>query len=77
MDKQKYLHQMPNYNQRDVGICYAYAAIQLVDYWRQTMFPNITKDISLSNPSFTISCIEHSGPHNKDSIQTLKKLKRN
>jgi hypothetical protein len=47
------LRNMPNYNQGNTGICYAYSAIQLVDYWRLTHRPRITKDIMLSSPLYT------------------------
>lgn len=46
------LRNMPNYNQGTTGICYAYAAVQLVDYWRLTHGPRITKDIMLSDPLY-------------------------
>jgi len=41
--------QMPLYLQRN-GICYAYAAIQMVDDWRQVHGMRITKNIALSSP---------------------------
>ena len=31
-----YLKQMPLYDQGQIGICYAYSAIQLLDHWRET-----------------------------------------
>ncbi len=31
-----YIKQMPLYDQGQVGICYAYSAIQLLDHWRET-----------------------------------------
>ncbi|MFI5390219.1 MAG: hypothetical protein ACHQYQ_02570 [Bacteriovoracales bacterium] len=47
-----YLKQMPLYDQGQTGICYSYAAIQLVDYWRQTMGIRITKEIMLGSPLY-------------------------
>lgn len=44
--------QMPLYDQGATGICYAYAAIQLTDYWRQTRGIRITREISLSSPIY-------------------------
>jgi hypothetical protein len=44
---------MPIYDQGSTGICYAYAAIQLVDFWRQTQGIRVTKNIALSNPVYT------------------------
>jgi hypothetical protein len=44
--------QMPLYNQGATGICYAYAAVQLADYWRETMGIRVTQDIALSSPIY-------------------------
>ena len=44
--------QMPLYNQGATGICYAYAAVQLADYWRESMGIRVTKDIMLSSPIY-------------------------
>lgn len=43
------LRQMPVYNQGITDLCYAYSATQLVDYWRLTYGPRITKSLSMSN----------------------------
>ena len=45
--------KMPIYNQGITGLCYAYTAIELFDYWRQigqTKFS--TNDIALSSPVY-------------------------
>lgn len=44
--------QMPLYNQGATGICYAYAAVQLADYWRESKGIRVTKDIMLSSPIY-------------------------
>jgi len=43
---------MPNYNQGATNTCYAYTAIQLMDYWRLTHGLRITKNIALSDPMY-------------------------
>lgn len=47
-----YLKQMPLYDQGKTGICYSYAAVQLADYWRQTMGIRVTKEIMLGSPLY-------------------------
>lgn len=44
--------QMPLYSQGSTGICYAYAAIEMVDYWRETFGLKITKKMALSSPVY-------------------------
>ena len=46
------MRQMPLYDQGQTGLCYAYAAIQLVDYWRETKGLKVTKKIGLSSPVY-------------------------
>ncbi|TDJ08806.1 MAG: hypothetical protein E2O68_01440 [Deltaproteobacteria bacterium] len=43
---------MPNYDQGATNTCYAYTAIQLMDYWRLTHGLRITKNIALSDPMY-------------------------
>src|SRR5215831_9274963 len=45
-----YTKQMPVYDQGRAGICYAYTAAQMVDYWRITKGTRVTKNINLSTP---------------------------
>jgi len=41
---------MPAYSQGRTGTCYAFAATQLVDYWRQTRGTRIDEEIMLASP---------------------------
>jgi hypothetical protein len=47
-----YTKQIPIYDQGKVGICYAYAAAQMADFWRITKGTRVTKDINLSTPLY-------------------------
>jgi hypothetical protein len=44
--------QMPIYDQGNTGLCYAYTAAQLVDFWRLTKGTRVTKEINLSTPLY-------------------------
>jgi hypothetical protein len=44
--------EMPTYHQKDVGICYAYSAITMYDYWRQTRGAQIGLKVILSDPIY-------------------------
>ena len=47
-----YLKQMPLYDQGQIGICYAYSAIQLLDHWRETKQHSFGKTIAGSKYSY-------------------------
>ncbi len=47
-----YLRQMPLYDQGKTGICYSYTAVQMVDFWRETMGIKVTKELMLSTPLY-------------------------
>ena len=61
---------MPLYNQGETGICYAYSAIELVDYWRETFGLRITKNIALSSPVYAAFLTRKISPNLKKG--TLK-----
>ena len=48
----EFMRQMPLYDQGQTGLCYAYAAIQLIDYWRETNNFKITKRMAHSSPLY-------------------------
>jgi hypothetical protein len=48
----KLYRQMPAYQQKSSPICYAYASIQLVDFWRQTQGIKITEELMLTDPIY-------------------------
>ena len=47
-----FMRQMPLYDQGETGLCYAFAAIQLIDYWRETHGVKVTKKMAYSSPLY-------------------------
>ena len=75
---------MPAYDQGRTGTCYAFAGIQLADYWRQSHGQRFSEEIRLGSPIYTAMVFKQAegtwedfkdidGGFIVDSIKALKK----
>jgi hypothetical protein len=68
-----YNKQIPLYDQGDTGICYAFTAAQMVDYWRITKGTRVVRDIHLSTPlyaAFLTRELESSIDYQEETFET-------